>query len=65
MRTSRLKLEAIDLTPSAWYYEDKGGIEVFAEKRTDEGLFIARTMTFISWRKLKASLKRKEADDIR
>lgn len=56
---SKLRLDPIRLSQTAWYYEEPQGICVVAEER-EEGRLIGVTKTIIPWHKLKSSLARHE-----
>ena len=60
MRKSKLLLTPINISKTAWYYEEKYGIAVIVETR-DNGKHVRTTQTLIPWRKLEASLSRKIA----
>ena len=54
-----LQLGPIKLSRTAWYYEEPRGITVVQEARTSDDEHIQTVTSTITWRKLAASLRRK------
>lgn len=61
--TDKLSRKPQNLRPGAWYYEEFGGIDVIYEIYMN-GKFDRMGMIRIPWRKLRASLKRKDLTDV-
>lgn len=61
-----LDKDGLDRNPhnmkNGWYYENKGGLEVYVRHSQMEGAVMARGI--IPWRSIKASLKRKDISDL-
>jgi len=69
MAAKDLKLTPHQLSPDAWWYEDNGGISIYtstSQRAKDfevDGavpIHSETRVTFISWRSLRAALKRKD-----
>ena len=58
MAYKHLKRAPINLTAKSWYYEDKRGIQVFAQIEKTEGTTVG--LPIIPWAKIRSSLKRKD-----
>lgn len=57
---SKLSREPQTITDGCWYYEDRGGIDLVYEIRDGEE-YLRTDHIKIPWRKLRVSLKRKDA----
>ena len=55
-----LRSHKIPHDPHAWWYEEPNGICVVQEHHDCTGMRVGVTSVIISWRALKAALKRKE-----
>src|SRR4026208_1014599 len=53
-------LAPVRISKTAWYYEERTGIVVVAEKRNENGSLYAVIHTKIPWWKLKLTMKRQE-----
>ena len=57
-RKCRIRLDPQHINQDAWYYEGKRGIEVVRQMRDGDGNYLAISVTAISWRKIRASMRR-------
>lgn len=57
MSNGNLKLEPHHIDENHWWYEEADGITVLCDKIAAQS---GTTMTFISWKAIRAALKRKD-----
>lgn len=57
-RKLRISLGPHHINQDAWYYESKRGIEVVRQVRDGDGNYLATSITMVSWRKIRASMRR-------
>lgn len=48
---------------SSWYYEEPGGLEFFVQSRDMHGKIVSSKVFLISWKMIKAAIRRKERRD--
>lgn len=57
-RKRKTSLDPQHLNQDAWYYEGKRGIEVVRQVRDGDGNYLAISITMVSWKKIRASMRR-------
>lgn len=57
-RKKRISLDPHHINQDAWYYEGKQGIEVCRHVRDSDGNYLALSITMVSWKKIRASMRR-------
>jgi hypothetical protein len=50
--------QPIGISAKAWFYEERIGINIFAELRTTDGKYLGTTQTLIRWSIIEKSLAR-------
>ena len=63
MANKHLSIKPTELAPECWFYEQPGGLEVVVEFRTPDGTYFGTRHYKITWTRLRAALKRKDAED--
>lgn len=60
---NRHRLKRIRLSRTAWYYEEKHGLTVVAERRTSDGSLLCVIQTKLPWAKLITSVDRHQGKE--
>lgn len=57
-RKRSTSLDPHHLNQDAWYYESARGIEVVRQVRDGDGNYLATSITMVSWKKIRKSMRR-------
>lgn len=60
MAVEHLSRRPRTLSPSAWFYEEEGGLEVVVQLHDMAGNYLGTTTTKVPWRQIRVSLERRD-----